>query len=36
MDTSFFVTNIELVYLCAKENVDIGIHVWYKLIKKWY
>lgn len=27
---------LELVYLCAKENVDIGIHVWYKLIKKWY
>lgn len=36
MDTSFFSINMELVYICAKEIIDIGIHVWYKLIKKWY
>lgn len=30
MNTSFFATNIELVYICAKEIIDIGIHTWYK------
>lgn len=30
MDTSFFATNIELVYICAKEIIDIGMHTWYK------
>lgn len=30
MDTSFFATNIELVYISAKEIIDIGIHTWYK------
>lgn len=30
VDTSFFATNIELVYMCAKEIVDIGIYTWYK------
>lgn len=30
MDTSFFATNIELVYICVKEIIDIGIHTWYK------
>ena len=30
MDISFFAFNIELVYICAKEIVDIGIHTWYK------
>lgn len=27
MDTSFFATNIELVYICAKEIIDIGIYI---------
>lgn len=30
MDTSFFATNTELVYICAKEIIDIGIYTWYK------
>lgn len=30
MDTSFFATNIELVYICAKGIIDNGIHTWYK------
>lgn len=30
MDTSFFATNIELVYICAKEIIDIGMYTWYK------
>lgn len=30
MDTSFFATNIELVYICAKKIIDIGVHTWYK------
>ena len=36
MDTSFFAINMKMVYICAKEIIDIGIYVWYKLIKKWY
>lgn len=30
MDISFFAFNIELVYMCAKEIVVIGICSWYK------
>lgn len=32
----FFAVNMRLVYMWAKEIVDIGIYTWYKLIKEWY